>query len=46
LLDGNASLPLMALVEQKARKFIENFGISIDDLRDLTTEVLTAFDLD
>ncbi|MEQ1529807.1 MAG: hypothetical protein ABL925_10860 [Methylococcales bacterium] len=44
LLDGKGSALALALWEIPARQFLNFFGISVAGLRDLTSEVLTAFD--
>ncbi len=44
LLDGSAPSVIGALTEHQAKEFLDFFGISTEGLRDLTTEVSTAFD--
>jgi triacylglycerol lipase len=46
LLDGAARFSMAAFLEDKMREFLLVLGISIDGLRDLTTQVMTAFDND
>jgi triacylglycerol lipase len=46
LIGDNTTLPFLGAFENPAQRFLETFGISVDGLHDLTTEVSTAFDND
>jgi triacylglycerol lipase len=44
MIGDNTNLPFLGTFENPAQKFLETFDISVDGLRDLTTEISKAFD--